>query len=77
MSCNGYAYTSGCGMETTLTVATLIPCMIGPRPLMDLCDRCWSAMGQTRHACCGRHYPDGSVTRDQAFVAMPGWEPKS
>lgn len=77
MTCNGYAYTSGCGMEATLTVATLIPCMIPTRPLTDLCDRCWSAMQQTRHACCQRHYPDGSVIRDHAFVVMPGWEPKS
>lgn len=72
-TCNGYAWTSGCGQIATLTVATLIPCMIPSRPLMDLCDRCWQAMGQTRHGCCDRHHPGGSVTRDHAFVVMPGW----
>lgn len=76
-TCKGYAWTSGCGQAATLTVASLVPCMIPSRPLLDLCDRCWQAMGQTRHGCCERHYPDGSKTRDQSFVVIPGWAPPS
>lgn len=75
--CRGYAWTTGCGLPATLTAATLIPCAIPTMPLMDLCDRCWSAMGQTRHGCCERHYPDGSKTRDQSFVVIPGQAPPS